>query len=80
VYCCVGPNLDRGLLLPNNPRLFSFNNPKRCSYRVQQIKFLGHVVSKDGIKLGQKKVDGLMKLSEPKDKQTLRSSLSLTNY
>jgi hypothetical protein len=43
-------------------------------------EFLGHIVSKDGIKLGQKKVDGLIKLSEPKDKQTLRSFLGLTKY
>ncbi len=55
-------------------------NPDKCCFGLSEIEFLGHVVSKDGIRLGKKKVDGLMKIQEPQDRIALKSFLGLTNY
>jgi hypothetical protein len=55
-------------------------NPEKCVYGVEEIEFLGHVISKDGIALGKKKVEALKRLEAPKDKSSLKSLLGLTNY
>ena len=44
------------------------------------MKFLGHVVSKDGIKVDPKKISAVMDWATPTDLSDLRKFLGLTNY
>mmetsp|Transcript_7130 Transcript_7130/g.7480 ORF Transcript_7130/g.7480 Transcript_7130/m.7480 type:complete len:1037 (-) Transcript_7130:831-3941(-) len=64
-------------------RLRKFNiviNPDKCCYGLKEMKFLGHIISRDGIKLSREKVQGLVDIVKPVSLSTLRSFLGLTNY
>jgi hypothetical protein len=57
-------------------------NPKKCSFGVEEGKFLGVVVTKDGFQENPEKVDAVLKMSSPKlvkDVQTLSGRLVALN-
>ena len=54
--------------------------PKKCAFGKTKVDFLGHVVSKDGITLEDKKVHLLQEWPRPKTVGDLRSFLGLANY
>jgi hypothetical protein len=57
-------------------------NEKKCLFGVQEIGFLGFIVSKEGLRLDPAKVQGLVDLdmTDPKDVMTVKSFLGLANY
>ena len=64
-------------------RLNSHNlklNPKKCNFFQTDIKFLGHIISKDGIRVDPGKVEVLKNHSIPQNKKQLKSFLGLANY
>ncbi|KAI3797126.1 hypothetical protein L1987_32378 [Smallanthus sonchifolius] len=57
-------------------------NPKKCSFGVEQGKFLGVVVTKDGFQANPEKVKAVLQMSSPrsvKDVQTLNGRLVALN-
>jgi hypothetical protein len=57
-------------------------NPKKCSFGVEEGKFLGVVVTKDGFQANPEKVDVVLKMPSPKsvkDVQTLSGRLVALN-
>lgn len=54
--------------------------PKKCSFFRQETTFLGHVVSKDGIKPDDKKIEVIETLKRPTCLKELRQFLGLTSY
>ena len=53
-------------------RLKSHNvklNPKKCNFFQTDIKFLGHIISKDGIRVNPNKVDVLKNHPIPQNKK-----------
>ncbi|GJU88761.1 hypothetical protein Tco_1301184 [Tanacetum coccineum] len=57
-------------------------NPKKCSFGMEEGKFLGHVVSKQGIKANPTKIQSLTSLKQSKtikDVQSLNGKLAALN-
>jgi hypothetical protein len=52
----------------------------KCRFAVQEAKFLGHIVSKNGIKLDNAKKDEVNNLILPDTVTKLRSFLGLVNF
>ena len=40
-------------------------NPKNTLFGLQEGKLLGHIISKEGIKVDPKRIDGILKISHP---------------
>jgi len=57
-----------------------FVNLEKCEFLKDDMEFLGHVISKEGIKVDEQKVRTIKEWKEPKDVKELRSFLGLTNY
>ena len=55
-------------------------NPEKCQFLTERIKFLGYIVSKNGIETDQTKIDAIKKFQNPSCIKHLRSFLGLTNY
>lgn len=55
-------------------------HPRKWICGVEQVEFLGHVVSSKGIALSETKKQGLIDLKAPKDKVSLKSFIGLANY
>lgn len=55
-------------------------NETKCIYGVTETDFLGHVLSKDGIKPGLDKMESIRNFREPRTVEEIRSFLGLVNY
>ena len=53
---------------------------KKCEFWLEEIVFLGHVVTKEGIKVDPQKVKAITKWSRPTNVTEIRSFLSLAGY
>jgi len=74
----VYDNLTQVLL-----RLRKYNlklKAKKCSLFKRSVKFLGHVVSEDGIACNPDKVKAVAEITAPKDRTGVRAILGLGNY
>ena len=57
-------------------RLISYGmtlEPKKCVVGVEQTEILGHIISKNGISLVKNKVEAVLKIGNPKNKDHVRS-------
>lgn len=55
-------------------------NPRKSSFRMRLIKFLGLIVSDKGISPDPKKVDSIGRFSRPGNTRDCRSFLRLMNF
>ncbi|XP_026319414.1 uncharacterized protein K02A2.6-like [Hyposmocoma kahamanoa] len=55
-------------------------NLKKCSFFQTEIEYLGHTITKDGIRPTKSKIDAIMKATPPTNAQELRSFLGLINF
>ena len=55
-------------------------NPDKCSIKKQEIEYFGHVVSTKGIKPCPKKMQAILNMSPPANKQELQSLLGSVNF
>jgi hypothetical protein len=55
-------------------------NPSKCSFAAKTITFLGHVVSKEGIRPDLGKIKAVLQFPTPKNVPSVRSFLGLTGY
>ena len=55
-------------------------NPSKCAFGVQEVEYLGHIVSHEGVKVDPNKIKVVMELSIPKILKNLRGFLGLTGY
>lgn len=53
---------------------------EKCEFAVPQVKFLGHIISKKGIRIDPDKVEAITKLEAPKDVPGLRRLLGMVNH
>ena len=52
----------------------------KCEFWLQEISFLGHIISKDGISVDPAKVEAIVEWPRPKTIQEIRSFLGLAGY
>ena len=55
-------------------------NREKCEFRKEEISFLGHIVSKDGVKPDPSKLDAIRQMEDPRDVPELRRWLGMVNY
>jgi hypothetical protein len=52
----------------------------KCTFNVPELKFLGHIVSRDGLKVDPAKISTVAQWPVPETVKALRSFLGLSNY
>jgi hypothetical protein len=52
----------------------------KCEFWLQEVQFLGHVVSKDGVKVDPAKIEAMMSWEPPTNPTEIRSFLGLAGY
>jgi len=55
-------------------------NPKKCSFFKKEIRYLGHVVSREGIKTDPEKISAVRDWPIPRTKKQVRSFLGFCSY
>ena len=55
-------------------------NPEKCHFMTEKTKFLGYIISKDGIQTDESKIEAINNFQSPSCIKHLRSFLGLTNY
>ena len=55
-------------------------NREKCEFGVRRVKFLGHIVSAEGIYADEEKVKAIMMFERPTKKDQLRRFLGMVNY
>ena len=55
-------------------------NKKKCMFFVKEIKYVGFVINKNGIRLNPHKIDAINGSPEPKDLKQLQRFLGGINY
>ena len=56
------------------------HNPKKAKILLEEMNYFGHTLTKEGLKLDAKKIQGLKRLAVPRNKQELQSLLVMLNY
>ena len=57
-----------------------FLKPQKCSFEKSEIKFLGLIISAEGIRTDPKKIEGVLKWPTPKKLKEVQSFLGFTNF
>jgi len=55
-------------------------NPSKCSFGLQEVRFLGYKVSADGVRPPEERIKDLQEFPLPKTAQGLRRFLGMTNF
>ena len=53
---------------------------KKCEFVKKELKFLGHIISREGIRTDPKKIEKMVNLGPPKNLKELRSRLDLFSF
>ena len=57
-----------------------YANPSKCEFWLDEVKFLGHVISKEGITVDPAKVETVMAWEQPRTVTEIRSFVGLAGY
>lgn len=55
-------------------------NKDKCEFHVSEVPFMGHVISKDGLKVDPKKVEAITDMPTPKSKKDIERLRGMVNY
>ena len=55
-------------------------NPSKCKFKASEVTFFGNIYSKHGVTPDPKKVEAIVKLKEPTNKQELQTFLGMITY
>ncbi|KAI3758179.1 hypothetical protein L6452_05732 [Arctium lappa] len=61
-----------------NERLYA--KFSKCDFWLKEVQFLGHVVTRDGVKVDPSKIEAMMNWESPKSPSEIRSFLGLAGY
>jgi hypothetical protein len=57
-----------------------YEKPSKCAFGVQEVEYLGHIVSHEGVKVDHKKIKSMREWKIPKTLKKLRGFLGLACY
>jgi hypothetical protein len=52
----------------------------KCEFWLDQVEFLGHIISKEGIEVNQRKVASILEWEAPKNVKKIRGFLGMAGY
>jgi hypothetical protein len=55
-------------------------NPKKMNFGMEEGKLIGHIISKEGIKIDHSRVEGILKIGTPRSKKEVQSFLGKVNF
>lgn len=55
-------------------------NPKKCSFKVNKGKLLGHIISEVGISIDPERIEAILNLSPPHSHKELKSFFGKMNF
>jgi hypothetical protein len=55
-------------------------NPNKSHFALEEGKILGHIISKEGIKIDPSRVEGILKIDTPSSKKEVQSFLGKVNF
>lgn len=55
-------------------------NKTKCKFGVSEVKYLGHILSSDGLKPDKEKINAILEMEEPKNKKELQTILGMVTY
>ncbi|XP_043466332.1 uncharacterized protein K02A2.6-like [Leptopilina heterotoma] len=55
-------------------------NIKKCKFFQKEIRFLGHVINKEGLKTDNSKVEAILKIPRPTNKSEVKTWVGTVNY
>jgi hypothetical protein len=55
-------------------------NPKKCLFGLEEGKLLGHIISKEGIKIDPSRIEAILKLEHPRNLKELHSFIGRINF
>ena len=55
-------------------------NPDKIRYQTDSVKYIGHIISKDGLKIDPDKVSAIRNLPQPTNKNELLKFMGMVNY
>jgi hypothetical protein len=58
----------------------NYANPSKCAFGVQEVEYLGHLVSHESVKVDPNKIKAMREWPIPKNLKKLRGFLGLTRY
>ncbi|XP_030760328.1 uncharacterized protein K02A2.6-like [Sitophilus oryzae] len=65
----------------NRARKYNYKfNVKKLQYKIDKVKYVGLIISKEGIAADASNVETIVKLEEPKNVKALQKFLGMTNY
>ncbi len=53
---------------------------KKCDFTKKELKFLGYIISKEGIRMDHEKIEKMVNMGSPKNLKKLRSRLGLFSF
>ena len=53
---------------------------KKCEFTKKELKFLGHIISREGIRTNSEKIEKMVNLGSLKNLKELRSRLGLFSF
>jgi len=53
---------------------------KKCDFAKKELKFLGHIISKKGIRMNPEKIEKMVNMGSPKNLKELRLRLDLFSF
>ena len=71
-------HVDQVLHLLSQHQLFL--KQSKCAFGALEVKYLGHLVGKDGVRVDPKKIEAMQDWPHPKTLKILRGFLGLTSY
>lgn len=54
--------------------------PDKCKFLCKEIGYLGHIISKDGVRPDPKKLEAVSKFPQPKNRRNIKQFLGLAGY
>ena len=55
-------------------------NPEKIQYKKRELKYMGHIISDNGIKIDNEKIKAIREMVVPNNVKQLRSFLGMVNY
>ena len=53
---------------------------EKCQFGQQEVRYLGHIISQDGVSIDQEKISAMVQWPRPNNPRAMRGFLGLTGY